>query len=105
MSLQSDIQKTRDFYAMKKGAKILQHEFGFFVIDRWINEGHVSGYAGIADICGFDGMGIFAFGDLGWCEPPLVPVFEEKILEDRGEHEGVLISNIAKPAEVVQCRA
>ena len=59
MNMQNAIQKTRDFYAMKKNAKILQHEFGFFVMDRWINEGHVSSYADIAEICGFDGRGIF----------------------------------------------
>jgi uroporphyrinogen-III decarboxylase len=89
MALQDFICKTRDFYTMKKNAPILQQEFGFYSLDRWIKEGHITCEADIGKICGFDGRGIFYFWDLGWCEAAMVPAFEEKILEDRGEYEVV----------------
>jgi len=89
MSLQDCIRKTRDFYTMKKNAPILQHEFGFYSLDRWIKEGHITCEADIGKICNFDGHGMYHFSDLGWCEAPMVPCFEEKILEDRGEYEVV----------------
>ena len=85
--LQSVINKTRDFYAMKKHAPILQHEFGFYATDRWIAEGHITCQDDIAKICGLDGRGKADAYDLGWCEAPMMPEFETKVLEDRGEYE------------------
>ena len=84
---ESDIQKTRDFYNRKKGAKILQHEFGYFVLDRWIEEGYIKDEADLYAQCDFDGKGLHHFYNLGWCEAEFIPIYETKILEDRGEYE------------------
>ena len=86
MSKQS-IQKTKDFYAMKKNAPIIQQDFGYYSADRWIKEGHIKNHDDIYKLCDFDPPGQFYWGGLGWCEAAFCPVFEEKILEDRGEHE------------------
>ena len=34
-------------------------------------------------------VGTFSLGQLGWCEAGLCPVFETRVLEDRGEYEVV----------------
>jgi len=87
MKLETAIRKTRDFYTMKKNAPILQHEFGFYSTDRWIKEGHITCVEDIAKICDFDDYGVAGAGGLGWCEAPFMPIFEEKLIEDRGDHE------------------
>jgi uroporphyrinogen decarboxylase len=81
------IRKTRDFYTMKKNAPILQNEFGFFVYDRWVREGHIKDWADLYAICNFDPHGIQYIERLGWCEAAFSPYFEVKVLEDRGEYE------------------
>ena len=84
------IRKTRGFYAMEKNAPILQHEFGFFVLDRWIKEGHVKNAEELYKLCDFDENGMIRWGNLGWCEAAFCPCFKEEVLEDRGNHELVL---------------
>jgi len=86
-SITEAISKTKDFYAHKKGAKILQHEFGYYSLDRWISEGHITSHDDLEQKWGADERGVAYFGGLGWCEVPFFPEFEEKVLEDRGEHE------------------
>jgi len=83
----SDIKKTRDFYSRKKDAPVLMHEFGYFVLDRWIKEGHISDWTDLNKHCHFDGYGMQYLGGLGWCEAEFVPIFEEKVVEDKGEYE------------------
>ena len=84
---QESIRKTRDFYAQTKGAKILQHEFGYYSLDRWISEGHIKNLEELYSLWGPDDRGMFYFYGLGWCEAAFLPPFEEKVLEDRGEYE------------------
>ena len=82
--------KMRDFYAKIPGAGIYQREFGFYVLDRWKTEVHISPKADDAELAalfGFDPPGKFMLGNLGWCEAGFSPVFEEKILEDQGDYE------------------
>ena len=81
------IRKTMDFYNQVKGAKILQRDFGYYSLDRWISEGHIKDHNELVQLWGQDEMAVFNLGGLGWCEAAFVPIFEEKILEDRGEHE------------------
>jgi len=81
------VQKTRDFYAMKKGAKIVQHEFGYYVMDRWIKEGHIKDQNELMELWGTDEKGMEYFWNLGWCETQFMPWFETKVLEDRGDYE------------------
>lgn len=81
------IKKLRDFYEMKKDAGIYQCEFGFYSLDRWIREGHISEDTDLRKLFGYDEPGSHSLGQLGWCEAAFVPVFDEEILEDRGDYE------------------
>ncbi len=81
------IGKLRLFYEMKKDSPVFQTEFGFYSLDRWKSEGHISEKDDLDELFGFDSSGQFNLGNLGWCEAPFHPLFEEKIIEDRGEHE------------------
>ena len=85
--MEKSIQKTRDFYALKKDAATLQHEFGYYSLERWISEGHIKDANDINEICGIEKKGMEYFYALGWCEAEFCPPFEVKVIEDRGEHE------------------
>ena len=80
-------KKIRDFYTMKKGAPLVQKEFGFYSLDRWIKEGHVKEGEDLGALFGFDIDTTASCGGLGWCEAAFVPLFVEKVIEDRGEYE------------------
>ncbi len=87
-------KKMRNFYAIKKDAPILQTEFGYYVLEKWIEQGHlkpkedITDYdAYLRDVFGHDEPGAEHIYGLGWCEAGFFPSFEEKLLEDRGEHE------------------
>jgi len=81
------VQKMRDFYAMKKNAPICHQEFGFYVMDRWIREGHIKEGDDLAAIFNYDPPGRSGVGELGWCEAAFVPEYPEEVLEVRGDHE------------------
>ena len=83
-------KKMRAFYAHTPDAPVYQEEFGFYVLDRWKAEGHISADANHEDLVklfGYDPPGKFSLGNLGWCEAGFFPAFEEKVLEDQGEYE------------------
>ena len=83
-------RKMRDTFAMKSGAPFFQKEFGFYVLDRWIEEGHLpkdDQSQRLQELCQYDPPGDFGLWGAGWCEAGFEPKFEEKVLEDRGEHE------------------
>lgn len=93
-SMSPAAKKIRDFYAMRPGAPLYQKEFGYYVLDRWIREGHlkpqeaVENYpAYLRSVFGYDEPAVNDIGGLGWCEAALFPVFEETVLEDRGAYE------------------
>jgi uroporphyrinogen decarboxylase len=80
------VKKIWDFYNMAPGAPLYRKEFGYYCIDEW----HAQGLPHDADFekeFFFDKPAIFTLEGLGWCEAAFYPGFEEKILEDRGEHE------------------
>jgi uroporphyrinogen decarboxylase len=81
-------RKMRDIYAMKPGAPFLHREFGFMdgVRERWVSEG-LARDADWAKEFSWDEPGEHALWNLGWCEAGFCPAFEDKVLEDRGEHE------------------
>lgn len=88
------VRKIHDFYAIKPGAPLYQKEFGFYVLDKWIEQGHLKPYDQVADydaylreVFGYDEPVVYSLGGLGWCEAEFVPEFETVVLEDRGEHE------------------
>jgi hypothetical protein len=84
------MNKIWDFYFMKPDAGIYQMEFGYYVLDRWKAEGHIPQDASqeyLAELFGFDPPGRFTMFNLGACDAPFLPAFEEKVLQDLGEHE------------------
>jgi len=81
------VKKMRNFYTMKKDAPLVQKEFGFYSLERWVKEGHIKEGDDLRPIFGFDEEAIVYCDGLSWCEAPFVPAFKEEILEDRGEHE------------------
>lgn len=83
----SAISKIRDFYTMTPDAPFYQAEFGFYSLERWIEEGHISRETDLGKVFHFEEKAVFELGGLGWCEAEMVPAFEVKVLEDRGEHE------------------
>lgn len=87
-------KKVRDFYAIRPNAPIYKKEFGFYVLDKWIEQGYLKPREQVADynaylagIFGYDAPAVHDVEGLGWCEAGFCPVFPEKVLEDRGEYE------------------
>lgn len=79
-------RKYWDFITGKPGAGFYQKEFGYFTMDRWHREGLPEG-ADLAEFFGYDPVGRVDLGGLGWCEAGFEPLFETKVLEDRGDYE------------------
>jgi len=82
-------RKLRDIYALTPGAPFYRKEFGWFTLDRWKREGHIDDGTDLDELFGFDGPAKHSLGQLGWCEAAFHPAFEEKVIEDRGDHEVV----------------
>lgn len=80
-------KKYWDFYHMVPGAGFYQREFGFFTLDKWHQEEGLPENTDLDQLFGFDPQGCVNVGGLGWCEAGFMPVFEEKVLEDRGNYE------------------
>lgn len=81
-------RKLRDAYARVPGAPLYRREFGFYCIERWKEQG-LPADAPFAELFHYDPPGAHHLRGLGWCEAAFVPPFEEKVLEDRGDHEVV----------------
>ncbi len=79
-------RKLRDTYALTPGAPLYQREFGYYCLERWHEQG-LPRDADLVEEFGYDPGGSHRLGELGWCEAGFCPAFEEKVLEDRGEHE------------------
>lgn len=79
-------RKLRDIYAIRPGAPLFHREFGFYCLERWLEEG-LPKECNLAEEFGYDPPGSFALGGLGWCEAAFDPPFETKVLEDRGSYE------------------
>ena len=80
-------KKYWDFYNMKPGAGFFQREFGYFTLEKWQQEEGLDPNANLDELFGFDPQGRVDLYGLGWCEAGFEPIFEEKVLEDRGEYE------------------
>jgi len=88
-SMNPSAKKIRDFYNQKQGAPFYQKEFGFYIsMDKWKEQGMPADKE-ISEIFQYDSEAKHSLGELGWCEAAFYPAFENKILEDRGEHEVV----------------
>ncbi|HAU39082.1 MAG TPA: hypothetical protein DCX07_15385, partial [Phycisphaerales bacterium] len=79
-------RKLRDTYAVTPGAPLFRREFGYYCLERWYEQG-LPRDANLAEVFQYDPPGNHGLGELGWCEAAFCPAFEDKVLEDRGEHE------------------
>jgi len=85
--LPESFKKYRDTYEITPGAPIYMKEFGYLSIDRWVSEGHINSVWDLPALCGMDQNAVYGPYILGWCEAAFMPMFEDKLLEDRGETE------------------
>ncbi|MBT3194093.1 MAG: hypothetical protein HN341_16235, partial [Verrucomicrobia bacterium] len=81
-------RKLRDTYARVPGIPLFRREFGFYSLEAWKEQGMPQDIPW-QDLFECEPAGNLNLGQLGWCEGGFNPVFETKILEDRGEHEVV----------------
>lgn len=84
------VRKMRDAYDLVPGAPLYHREFWLMpgALDRWAAEGMPQDVPH-AELFHYDDPAVFGLGGLGWCEAALVPYFEERVIEDRGDHEVV----------------
>lgn len=80
-------KKYWDFYNMVPGAGFYQREFGYYSLEKWQREEGLDKNADLNKLFGFDPQGRVDLYGLGWCEAGFEPIFEEKVLEDRGDYE------------------
>ena len=79
--------KLRDTYSCVPGAPFYHKTFGLWMCEEaWYEQGLERG-TNLNELFLFDEPGYHELGQLGWCETAFMPLFEEKVLEDRGEHE------------------
>lgn len=81
-------RRLRDAYARVPGARLVRREFGFYCLERWHEQG-LDHKADLSREFSYDPPGNVGLGQLGWCEAAFVPAFEDKVIEDRGDHEVV----------------
>ena len=79
-------QRYWDFQNGKLGAPFYQKEFGYYCLNRWYREG-LAEDANLNEVFGYDEPGRADLYALGGCEAGFEPVFEKKVLEDRGKYE------------------
>lgn len=79
-------RKLRDTYATTPGIPLFKREFGYYSLERWREQGMPQDVP-LAELFDFDPPGNHFLGALGWCEAAFEPVFETRVLEDRGEYE------------------
>ena len=82
--------KLRDTYLLKPGAPYYHKTFGLWMCqEKWHEEEGLDRDANLNELFMLDEPGFHPIAELGWCEAAFNPYFEEKVLEDRGEHEVV----------------
>jgi hypothetical protein len=79
-------RKLRDTYARTSGIPLFKREFGFYSLDRWKEQGMPQDVP-LSELFDYDPPGNHHLGQAGWTVAALEPVFEERVLEDRGDHE------------------
>ena len=85
--MEPSVQKIHDFYNLKKDAPIFQKEFGWYVKDKWKAQGWINDETDLWELFQFDNSAVHYLGKCGWCEAPLEPLFEKKVLETNNECE------------------
>ncbi len=79
--------KLRDTYECKPDAPFYHKTFGLWMcLETWHEQGLDRGID-LNEFFMFDEPGFHELGQLGSCEGAFDPVFEQRVLEDRGQHE------------------
>lgn len=86
-NMEPSVQKMHDFYNFKKDATIYQREFGWYVMDKWKAQGFVNDKTDLDALFGFDNAAKHYLGQCGWCEAPLLPLFDKEVLQVTDEYE------------------
>lgn len=87
--MRDSARRLRDTYECVSDAPFYHKTFGLWMcLDTWYEQGLDRG-ADLDKLFMFDEPGYVRLGQLGWCEAAFLPGFEEKHIEDRGEHEVV----------------
>jgi len=79
-------RKLRDTYDRKPGAPIFHREFGFYCLEEWKEQGMPQDVPH-EELFNYDPFSRVPLNGLGWVKAEFAPFFEEKVLEDRGDHE------------------
>ena len=79
-------RKLRRAYAITPGEALYKREFGYYCLERWAEQGMPQDLQ-FDVLFDYDPPGNHSLGQLGWCEAAQLPIFEVKVLEDRGEYE------------------
>ncbi len=80
------VRKLWDTYERVPDAPLVRREFGYYCLDAWREQGMPQD-ADFAELFSYDPPARHSLGQCGWCEAALLPQFEVKVLEDRGEYE------------------
>jgi hypothetical protein len=81
--------RLRATYAFQPLDHLHRQEFYIWdeALERWKGEGLPADWRE-QNLFQYDPQGVFSSGvNLGWCEAPFLPCFEEKVIEDDGEHQ------------------
>jgi hypothetical protein len=81
--------RMRATYELKPVDHLHRQEFYIWeeALERWKGEGLPDDWRE-KNLFNYDPQGMFGTGlGLGWCEPPFIPYFEDKLLESRGDYE------------------
>jgi uroporphyrinogen decarboxylase len=83
------VRKLRDAYSLTPGAPLYRAEFGYYCMEAWQEQGlpKDAPWEQLAWLFQYDKGAAHYLGELGWCEAAFAPAFEEKLVEDRGDHE------------------
>ena len=82
-------ERLRATYRFEPVDHLYRREFYIWeeAIEKWREEGLPDDYQE-RNLFNFDGPALVDTGlNLGWCEPPFVPDYEEKVIESEGETE------------------
>ena len=79
-------KKMRDTYEMVPGVPLYRQEFGYYCLEEWKRQGMPEDVP-LGELFDYDPPGKHSLGQLGWCEAAFIPAFEERIVEERGDHE------------------
>lgn len=87
-NMSESTRKLRDTYAITPGSPLVRREFGFYCLDRWKEQGMPQDVP-LAQLFDFDAPAFHSLNQLGWCGAAFSPMFEDKVVEQRGEYDVV----------------